>query len=168
MSSFLEPSGVAATIRVSIPPRERALPVLITAPHGGAQSFELPERCTLDAKGRPLLHRNGRQLSKLADRGTLPLAGDLQRSITRAADGYEPYVVTALFHRKYIDANRAETDHAFETKGAKGPLPGSFSPLAVHRQYHTAVANALDEMGQSLPGVRKLLIDVHGQVRRLF
>lgn len=156
-------AAAACTVRVSYPPKNRALPVLITAPHGGAQSFDLPERCTVNAKNRPLLHKNGRALSKLADRGTLALAGDLQRSIMRHTDGYEPFVVTALFHRKYIDANRAESDHAFEKADASPS--SSLSPLQAHRQYHSAVRDALREMERAIPGVRRLLLDIHGQVR---
>ena len=85
-------------IRQFHPSRDRALPVLITAPHGGGQDFGLPERSVTeeDTYGRQkqLTHKNGRPLSKRADSGTIPLAAAIQKSITLHMDGAgEPFSV---------------------------------------------------------------------------
>jgi hypothetical protein len=85
------------------------LPILLTAPHGGA---EHPE----DDAGRKLAERDerltppacsGRQrFNKAADAGTVELTEAIAQSILSKI-GLSPYVVIARFARKFVDADRS-------------------------------------------------------------
>src|SRR5690349_5644037 len=112
------------------------LPILLTSPHGGSQGVpDVPER-TSGNRG--------------SDLGTLELTKAVAANIAKATGG-EPYVVAALFHRKYIDANRSEGE-ALENPAAQ----------PAYRAYHAQVREFVAEIRQRFPN-GALLIDVHGQ-----
>jgi N-formylglutamate amidohydrolase len=113
------------------------LAVLITAPHGGHEAIP-------DVAPR----RTGKTL---ADEHT----GELALSVAKRLEadlGRRPYLVRALFHRKYADANREESEGC-ESDAARPP----------YRAYHAAIRSAVDELRRRFPG-KALLLDIHGQV----
>lgn len=115
--------------------RRGQIPVLLTAPHGGTEAIPgAPER------------KSG---VVTRDQGTREVAEALAKQIEEAVGG-KPYLVTALFHRKYADANRKE-EEAIEDPAAKGP----------YRAYHASVREYVDEIRRQWPK-GAILLDVHG------
>jgi N-formylglutamate amidohydrolase len=112
-----------------------ALPVILTAPHGGEAMAGLPQR------------RGGVQLR---DAHTLELTLAVAERL-RAVLGAPPCVVAARFNRKAIDANRAAAE-AFDDARA--------APL--YRAYHDAVARCVADARAQFPA-GALLLDIHGQ-----
>ncbi len=113
-----------------------AIPILLTAPHGGEDPIPgVPERTT------GVL---------LRDTGTREIAEGLARALEEKL-GAKPYLVAALFHRKYADANRKEAE-AFENAGAK----------PAYTAYHAAIRESVDEIRKKWP-VGAILLDLHGQ-----
>jgi len=116
------------------------LPIVITAPHGGLDDVPgVPLRVNRDA------YRFVTGVDTHTHRLALHLAKDLEQRL-----GAKPYFVTARFHRKYIDANRA-AEHAYESPTAKPYYDG----------YHDTIAEYCREILKNHGG--GLLIDVHGQ-----
>jgi N-formylglutamate amidohydrolase len=72
----------------------------------------------------------------------------------RERTGEAPYVVIAAFHRRYIDANRAE-------RCACEPGPAQ----AFYRAYHAALRGFVEEIRAESGGIG-LLLDLHGVQRR--
>lgn len=116
------------------------LPIILTAPHGGAASIpNVPRR-----RGEGV-----KKFSSLSDAGTAQLGIKLADAIEHKF-GKRPYLVIANFHRRYVDANRPK-DLAFEvTPAAK-----------IYNQYHEAIANARHEVAERWG--HGLLLDIHGQ-----
>ena len=90
-----------------------AMPVIITAPHGGSashahQSHYLEERPT-----RP-------GIAKLADGGTAELAMAIVGELGRLSGGRHPAAVIARFHRRYVDANRSLAPKQAAVAGPNG------------------------------------------------
>lgn len=112
------------------------LPIVLTAPHGGQN--EVPGAGT----------RTSGVVSR--DAHTLELTEALAKKLKDIL-GAEPYVVAAKFHRKYIDANRAETA-AFEDANAR----------PVYLAYHRQIREYVDEVRQKYPS-GALFLDIHGQ-----
>jgi N-formylglutamate amidohydrolase len=112
-----------------------ALPVILTAPHGGEAMAGLPRR------------RGGVQLR---DAHTLELTLAVAARL-REILGAPPCVVAARFNRKVIDANRAAAEAYDDARAA---------PL--YRAYHDAVAACVADARAHFPG-GALLLDVHGQ-----
>jgi N-formylglutamate amidohydrolase len=112
------------------------IPILITAPHGGTAPVPgVPERTT----GVRVQDDRTRQIAEaLTNRLEVVLCG-------------RPYVVFAGFHRRYIDANRRETD-ALEHSDARRH----------YLAYHEAIRRFLDEIRERWPD-QGLLLDIHGQ-----
>lgn len=111
------------------------IPLVFSAPHGGAQVIPgVPTRTS----GKIANDARTRELTEmLAGQTTAELCGS-------------PHYVLALFHRRSVDANR-EASLAFE------------HPLAepAYLAYHARLASAVAEVVESVGG--GLLIDVHGQ-----
>jgi N-formylglutamate amidohydrolase len=129
-------SSVAAETHPLVFVQRGTLPILLTSPHGGPQGVPgVSER------------KNGK---KSSDRGTLELVEAVAAGIAKATGG-EPYVVGALFHRKYIDANRGE-DEALESPQAQ----------PAYRAYHAQIRAFVTEIRQKFPQ-GALLLDIHGQ-----
>jgi N-formylglutamate amidohydrolase len=113
-----------------------ALPVILTAPHGGGAEIPGVPRRTSGTTTQ--------------DARTLEVAEAVAQ---RLEDRFcqRPYMVGALFHRRYADANRPEGD-AFQDPAA-----------GVHyAAYHDAIRAYVAEMRQRFPG-GAILINVHGQ-----
>jgi len=116
--------------------RKGALPILLTAPHGG-------ERAIPGAAER----KSG---VILRDAGTREIAEGVAKLLEEKLGG-KPYLVLAHFHRKYADANRKE-EEAFEDPAAR----------ATYREYHAAVRGTVDEIRRQWPD-GAILLDIHGQ-----
>jgi N-formylglutamate amidohydrolase len=116
------------------------LAILITAPHGGSADIpNVPLRA----------NRNAFRFVTGMDQNTSRLAHTMAKELEKRL-GAKPYFVTARFHRKYIDANRA-AEHAYESPAAKPYYDG----------YHDTVAEFCREILKNHG--TGLLIDVHGQ-----
>lgn len=112
------------------------LPIVLTAPHGGTRSVPgVPARTSG---------------TTATDTGTLELANAVARRLETML-GQPPYLVTAEFSRRYIDANRDEAD-AFEAPAAK----------PIYLDYHDMVRAYVDDVRRKFPQ-GALLIDIHGQ-----
>lgn len=121
--------------------REGSLPIILSAPHGGALLFP----------GAPA-RTGGQEVKQFAvardvstDRLALELAAALQRETGKA-----PFVVVAQVSRKYVDVNRDEKD-AFESP----PL------REVYEAYHAELAKYCRQVARQWGG--GLLLDLHGQ-----
>jgi N-formylglutamate amidohydrolase len=112
------------------------IPVILTAPHGGT-----------DAIPGAAERKSG---VVLRDQGTREIAESIARLLEEKLGG-KPYLVCALFHRKYADANRKE-DEALEDPLAKPP----------YHAYHAKVREYVDEIRRQWPQ-GAILLDVHGQ-----
>jgi N-formylglutamate amidohydrolase len=117
------------------------LPLILTVPHDGDASLDsIPPRTAGRSKQDKFTRDVGTQL--LAEQ----IASHLE-----ARFGKRPYIVIAKFHRKYLDANRAQ----------QGAMQ-SVEALPAYRAYHDQIAAFVADAKRRFPaGV--LLIDVHGQ-----
>lgn len=113
------------------------LPIVLLAPHGG--SLAIP-----DVNPRTTGNRT-------QDARTLELTTELEARLTDIL-GARPYVVGALFHRRFIDANRPAGPEAYEDPRA--------APYYAH--YHDTTRAFVDEVRQFYP-CGGILLDVHGQ-----
>jgi N-formylglutamate amidohydrolase len=120
------------------------LPIVLSAPHGGA----LPIPSVDERKGDGL-PRGGRGFVTARDTGTEELALEVARQI-EARFGKKPYYVIARGHRKYLDPNRPP-EIAFEDPDAR----------PVYDAYH----GALDRFCRRVQATFRtgLLLDIHGQ-----
>jgi N-formylglutamate amidohydrolase len=124
------------------------LPVLLACGHDGT---EKPEGvCKRSREGVPECC----DFNPSRDRNVADLTRAVVEQLWERA-GEAPYVAIALFHRKYIDANRSE-ECAFE--------PGPAEPY--YREYHAALRGFVDEIRAENDGIG-LLLDLHGARRRL-
>lgn len=116
------------------------LAIVITAPHGGGA----------DVPNVPLrVNRDAFRFVTGMDQNTSRLAHGMAQELEKRL-GAKPYFVTARFHRKFIDANRA-AEHAYESPAAKPYYDG----------YHDTIAEFCREILKN--NGTGLLIDVHGQ-----
>lgn len=116
--------------------RRGTLPVLLTAPHGGSQP--IPGAAARTSGVTVQDSQTGRVAEGIARR--------LQELL-----GMEPCLVEAQFHRRFLDANRAEAE-AFQDPAAR----------PVYLEYHQAVRGFVDEIRKAHPG-GALHLDIHGQ-----
>jgi N-formylglutamate amidohydrolase len=117
-----------------------ALPIVITAPHGGRQAIAgVPER---RGNGVP-------QFTVRRDNNTAELTHLLAARLAERL-GARPFMIVADFERKYIDANRSP-QQAYEVPGAK----------IFYDHYHGAVGAAVVQVKRQWG--HGFLIDVHGQ-----
>jgi N-formylglutamate amidohydrolase len=116
------------------------LPIILAAPHGGRVA--LP--------GVPQRRGDGvAQFTAERDNNTAELAEAVAVKIEEAL-GAKPFLIIAHFERKYLDANRPESE-AFEASAVKPYYD------AYHRAIETATAKIRSRWGQGL------LLDIHGQ-----
>lgn len=128
------------------------LPILLTAPHGGAGEPPGVSERTLPS----------------GNKSSDTLTAELTREVAAALEdllGARPYVVIAEFQRKFIDANRADTF-----------VPGNAASLAanesyndadarpVYQGYHGKIREFIDEIHDDFT-VAGVLLDIHGQGR---
>jgi N-formylglutamate amidohydrolase len=116
-----------------------ALPVILTAPHGGRA----------DVPGCETRSTVGSRFVITPDLNTDVLALSIAEELGRLT-GKRPYLVVARFHRRFIDANR-RADEAYGAPGCK----------ADYDYYHGAIRRFLDEVREKHP--RAMLFDIHGQ-----
>lgn len=123
------------------------LPIILSAPHGGTKAVpDVPER-----KGEGL-ERGSTGFRTGRDVGTLELTDAIASAIEKRLEG-KPYVVAALFARKYIDANRPP-EIAYESPKAR----------PAYDAYHETLAAYCREVKDRYG--RGLLLDIHGQSSR--
>ncbi len=120
------------------------LPILISAPHGGAK--DVPGVAPRTGEG---LTKGGAGFFAGRDTGTEELAHAIASAIEKKL-GAKPYFVIAKFHRKYLDANRPP-EIGVESKAAR----------PVYDAYHDTLAGYCKDVKTEYG--RGLLIDVHGQ-----
>jgi N-formylglutamate amidohydrolase len=113
-----------------------AIPILITAPHGGTQPIP----------GVP----NRTEGTTSTDVKTLELATSINQRLTQLL-GAQPYLVGAKFLRRSADANRTPAE-AFQHENAR----------PVYEAYHGQIRRFVDDIRQKYPQ-GALMIDVHGQ-----
>jgi N-formylglutamate amidohydrolase len=120
--------------------RQGGLPIILSAPHGGASA--LP--------GVPVREGVGvAKFAKARDGNTAELTERLAAEIERALGG-RPYVVLARFGRKFLDVNRPPSG-AYESDKAR----------PYYEAYHQALEGACREVQKEWG--RGLLLDIHGQ-----
>ncbi|MFN7628234.1 MAG: hypothetical protein ACK5PZ_15510 [Pirellula sp.] len=121
-----------------------ALPVIISAPHGG----------TLRISGVPTRKGEGMQTGPAGfftgrDGGTEELAKEVVLAIEKKL-GARPYSVISSAHRRYLDPNRP-AEIAYEDEDAK----------PVYDRYHANCRSHCDEIMSRFRG--GLFLDLHGQ-----
>ncbi len=117
-----------------------ALPVLITAPHGGTTLIPgVPVRETRDGD-RVNLRRD-----ELTNELAIATADELEKLV-----GKRPSLIVAEFSRQSLDANRPETS-AYQHEAAS----------SFYRDYHTAVNAAVQDIRDRWQ--HGLLLDMHAQ-----
>ena len=123
------------------------LPVLLTSPHGAPASAKPPgvSQRTGSTPGCP-------PNKILGDTFTRQITTAVAQLLLETL-GEAPYVVIADYHRKFIDANRAE-QCAFNTSEAAAARP-------FHAEYHQTIRQFIDEI-QADNGCRGFLFDIHG------
>lgn len=117
-----------------------SLPIILSAPHGGRQAIP----------GVPLRQGVGvAQFKAERDNNTAELAEAIATKLGTRLAG-KPFLIVALFERKYIDVNRPHNG-AYETGSA----------WAYYTAFHSGIDDACKKV-RSLWG-RGLLLDIHGQ-----
>jgi N-formylglutamate amidohydrolase len=124
--------------------QEGTLPIIISAPHGGARA--IPGSAPRKGKG---MAKGSSGFFTGRDPGTEELARLLAAELTRIT-GKKPYLVVATFHRKYLDCNRP-VEIACEDDAAK----------VVYETYHGALAQYRAALMKRFGG--GLVVDLHGQ-----
>jgi hypothetical protein len=123
--------------------RKGALPIILTAPHGGRAAIPgIPPR-NLEGKKDGITYVAG------GDPGTDLIVQVMAREI-RELTGKDAYLVMARFDRRYIDANRAPAI-AYDNPASE----------PYYRLYHETIRAFVDDVRRAYPA--GLLIDVHGQ-----
>jgi len=121
-----------------------ALPVILTAPHGGSEQPSGVEKARTGANLPP-----GCQFKNKADRFTRTIIREVAQLLFDVF-AEAPYVVFANFDRKFIDANRSR-ECAFEDPDA----------ATFYDEYHNTVREFIDEI-RAENGGSGLLFDIHG------
>lgn len=139
------------------------LPVLLTAPHGG--SADLPIlRCnqrgmSYHTQNRLLLERiDGKGVIKKGDLHTQEILCGIDEYVFTAMNK-RCAVVGALFHRRFIDANRSPIEHAYN--------PSCPVAKRVYEGYHSAIERAANAASGS-SGRHILHLDLHGMSNALY
>ena len=123
------------------------IPVLITAPHGGSeQPGNVSIRTGVDGNGVTI-----EDFNIVKDSWTKTIAKEIQAKYQQKYGGV-PYIVAADFHRKYIDANRAE-NQAFESEEAR------FYYETYHNKINEYIGDIQQKFGQGI------MLDIHGQAQ---
>jgi N-formylglutamate amidohydrolase len=117
-----------------------SLPIIVSVPHGGTREVpDVPER-----QGRGIAN-----FFTVRDANTIEIAEAFSESLEKKLGG-KPWMVVALFDRKYVDANRPP-DGAYEADRAK----------PYYDAYHAALAAACKAIQKKHRG--GILLDIHGQ-----
>ncbi len=125
--------------------RRGALPVLITAPHGGwLPVADVPKRTG------PAGERTSGKFVATQDTRTFELATATADAIEQLT-GHEPSLVALKAHRQYVDVNRPVAEGAEHEK-----------TRALHGTFHDQVRASVDELRAKFPR-GALLLDIHGQ-----
>ena len=132
---------------------DERLPVLITAPHGGYQEFS--DQITT------LMEREGMNVVKEKDLFTLELSAEIDSTL-RDRLNRKPHYVGALFHRKYIDANRTERAAEIAYMHNDNNHKGKDIYQKYHRTIKECIANILSVNQSGLTNSKALLLDIHG------
>jgi len=124
------------------------IPILITAPHGGSeQPVGVDPRIGTDMDGNTV-----ESFNIVKDSWTKDIAEDIHTKYQEKYGGI-PYIVTAKFHRKYIDANRP-VHQAFESESAR-----------IHYDnYHSKITEYIKDIKQKFG--QGILLDIHGQAQK--
>jgi len=121
--------------------RKGDCPIVLSAPHGGQKMVPgAPER-----KGGPIIKQFVTTLDGYTKTTTLAIEEEIVKRL-----GRHPYVVIADFSRKIADVNRDEANGVESPEGR-----------ALHRAYHQALHNAVDEIKKQWGC--GLLLDIHAQ-----
>jgi N-formylglutamate amidohydrolase len=131
--------------------RRGALPILLTAPHGGRDA--IPGIALRDVKAKPRLEdwrKYGGAIAE-ADTNSHILALRVAAEIGKLT-GKEPYLVVAKFSRKYIDANRPPELALDDPKA-----------LPYYGYYQDAIRRFVEEIRGRYPA--GVLLDVHTQAK---
>jgi len=120
--------------------REGAIPIILSAPHGGRKA--IPD--AIERKGEGVV-----QFVTVRDDNTDALAEKIAANLEKSLGG-KPFVVIAKFERKYADANRAAAN-AYESDAAK----------PVYDYYHKSIKSAREAIDKKWGD--GLLLDIHGQ-----
>ncbi|PAJ76307.1 hypothetical protein CJF42_00490 [Pseudoalteromonas sp. NBT06-2] len=124
------------------------IPIIITAPHGGSeQPIGVEPRVGTDMTGNTV-----ERFNIVKDSWTKDIAEDIQAKYIEKYGGI-PYIVTAKFHRKYIDANRPE-HQAFETEAARPH----------YENYQNKITEYIEDIKQNFG--QGILLDIHGQAQK--
>lgn len=116
------------------------LPIILSAPHGGRDPIAgASSRVGVGVKA----FNSVPDLS--TDRLTYQLADAIEQTL-----GKRPQIVVALFHRKYVDANRRES-RAYESDAGK----------IAYDAFHQSLGRVCDQVVERWG--RGLLLDIHGQ-----
>ena len=124
------------------------IPVLITAPHGGSSQ---PDNVSIRT-GTNMQGVTVEDFNTVKDSWTKGIAQDIQAKYEQKYGGI-PYIVTAEFHRKYIDANRPE-HQAYESQAAQ----------LYYDSYQSKVVEYIKEIKQKFG--KGVLLDIHGQAQQ--
>ena len=116
------------------------LPVVLTAPHGGLPGCGAEVGLEVRREGR-----------KLGDLYTMSLIMELDQALQERT-GRQPHITTALFHRKYIDLNRAPRE----------AYPVGCEPARKHYDAYHSKANECIRAAMPALGGRCMLLDLHG------
>ncbi len=117
------------------------LPIILSAPHGGRQ----PIPRVLARRGIGVA-----QFTTERDSNTDELAQKIAAQLLQKL-GSRPFLIVALFERKYVDANRPSDGGAYESATGK----------AYYDAYHQALERACEQVRGEWG--RGLLLDLHGQ-----
>ena len=132
---------------------DESLPILITAPHGGYAEF--------NNQSIKFIEREGGNIVKDKDLFTLELSAEIDKYL-RDRLNRKPHYVGALFHRKYIDANRTERQEEYAYMYNENNHAGK----DIYQKYHTkikdCIANILSINQNRLIDSKLLLLDIHG------
>ncbi len=116
------------------------LPIILSAPHGGREAIaEVPAR-----RGVGIA-----QFAASRDTNTDALGRKVAANLAQRL-GAKPFLIIALFERKYVDVNRPP-EAAYESSQASG----------YYAAYHSAVREACERVRREWG--RGLLLDIHGQ-----
>jgi N-formylglutamate amidohydrolase len=119
------------------------MPIILTCPHGGSEPPPSVQEREKDKTPR------GCNFTTSRDVETDTIAESVAEKILQLT-GLSPYIVIAVFHRKFIDANR-RLECAFTDSSAK----------AFYEEYHKSISEYVSEILQENDG-RGFLFDIHG------
>lgn len=136
------------------------LPILLTAPHGGNKQPGDIAGARVQEKGYKV--RSTETFSRDFDENTYELSWLLADRLQEKL-GEAPYVVTAEFHRKYVDVDRNNRllgvhELPYENHAYDDPAGEKY-----YQQYHNKIHQYVEDIKHRFEG-EGLLFDIHGSV----